>query len=248
MNNRNIFAALPPVTKNLIIINFAIWLMMMLAPASLQDKILHYGGLHFWGASDFNPAQLLTYMFMHSTQSFAHILFNMFTLFMFGITLERVLGSQRYLFYYISCGIGAALVQEIVWQLTWVNILAGWINNSYGSGLVEAKEAIRQAVATGTNIPALNALLTIGASGAIYGVLLAFGMIFPNRPLYLMFVPVPIKAKWMVAGYGVIELLIGLSSANDGVAHFAHLGGMIFGFFMIWYWKRKGTVHGDYFY
>lgn len=248
MNNRNIFAALPPVTKNLIIINFAIWLLMMIAPSGLQEKILHYGGLHFWGASDFNPAQLLTYMFMHSTQSFAHILFNMFTLFMFGITLERVLGSQRYLFYYISCGIGAALVQEIVWQLSWIDILAGWINNSYGSGIYEAKEAIRQAVATGTDIPALNALLTIGASGAIYGVLLAFGMIFPNRPLYLMFVPVPIKAKWMVVGYGAIELLIGISSANDGVAHFAHLGGMIFGFFMIWYWKRKGTVHGDYFY
>lgn len=248
MNNRNIFAALPPVTKHLIIINFAIWLLMMIAPSGLQEKILHYGGLHFWGASDFNPAQLLTYMFMHSTQSFAHILFNMFTLFMFGITLERVLGSQRYLFYYISCGIGAALVQEIVWQLSWTDILAGWINNSYGSGIYEAKEAIRQAVAAGTDIPALNALLTIGASGAIYGVLLAFGMIFPNRPLYLMFVPVPIKAKWMVIGYGAIELLIGISSANDGVAHFAHLGGMIFGFFMIWYWKRKGTVHGDYFY
>lgn len=248
MNNRNIFAALPPVTKNLIIINFAIWLLMMIAPSGLQEKILHYGGLHFWGASDFNPAQLLTYMFMHSTQSFAHILFNMFTLFMFGITLERVLGSQRYLFYYISCGIGAALVQEIVWQLSWTDILAGWINNTYGSGIYEAKEAIRQAVAAGTDIPALNALLTIGASGAIYGVLLAFGMIFPNRPLYLMFVPVPIKAKWMVIGYGAIELLIGISSANDGVAHFAHLGGMIFGFFMIWYWKRKGTVHGDYFY
>ena len=247
MNNRNFLAALPPVTKNLIIIKFAIWLLMMIDPSSLQDKLIHYGGLHFWGASDFNPAQLLTYMFMHSTGSFAHILFNMFTLFMFGITLERVLGSQRYLFYYISCGIGAAVVQEIVWQLTWVDILAGWINSSYGSGINEAKDIIMQAHAMGQNIPVLNSLLTIGASGAIYGVLLAFGMIFPNRPLYLMFVPVPIKAKWMVAGYGVLELLIGLSAANDGVAHFAHLGGMIFGFFMIWYWKKKGVVHGDFY-
>lgn len=173
MNNRNFLAALPPVTKNLIIINFAIWLLMMIAPSSLQDKLIHYGGLHFWGASDFNPAQLLTYMFMHSTGSFAHILFNMFTLFMFGITLERVLGSQRYLFYYISCGIGAAVVQEIVWQLTWVDILAGWINSSYGSGINEAKDIIMQAHAMGQNIPVLNSLLTIGASGAIYGVLLA---------------------------------------------------------------------------
>lgn len=247
MNNRSFFAAIPPVTKNLIIINLAIWLLMMLFPASLQDKMMHYCALHFWGASDFNPAQLLTYMFMHDTRSFAHILFNMFTLFMFGITLERVLGSQRYLFYYISCGIGAALVQEVVWQCSWVSILAGWINGAYGSGLQEAKDMIIQAHAAGQPLPILNSLITIGASGAIYGVLLAFGMIFPNRPLFIMFIPVPIKAKWMVIGYGVLELLIGLSTANDGVAHFAHLGGMLFGFIMIWIWKKKGIVHGDFY-
>lgn len=246
MNQRNLFAAMPPVTKNLIIINVAIWLLMMFIP-SLSEKLTHYCALHFWGASDFNAAQLFTYMFMHDVHSFAHILFNMFTLFMFGITLERVLGSQRFLFYYLSCGIGAALVQEIVWQLTWVDILAGWINSSYGSGIVEARDVILQANALGQPIPILNSLLTVGASGAIYGVLLAFGMIFPNRPLYLMFVPIPIKAKWMVIGYGVLELLIGLSAANDGVAHFAHLGGMLFGFFMIWYWKKKGIVHGDFY-
>jgi len=247
MNPRNIFAALPPVTKNLIIINFLIWLVMMVAPYSFQEKLIHYGALHFWGASDFNPAQLITYMFMHDVRSFAHILFNMFTLFMFGITLERVLGSQRYLFYYLSCGIGAALVQELVWQISWVDIAAGWINQGYGTGIAEAREILHQAQAAGQNIPLLNSFVTLGASGAIYGVLLAFGMIFPNRPLYLMFVPVPIKAKWMVAGYGVIELLMGLSTANDGVAHFAHLGGMIFGFLMIWYWKKKGVVHGDFY-
>lgn len=247
MNPRNILAALPPVTKHLIIINFAIWLVMMVSPHSFQEKIIDFGGLHFWGASDFNPAQLLTYMFMHSVGSFAHILFNMFTLFMFGITLERVLGSQRFLFYYISCGIGAALVQEVVWQLSWMNIAAGWINQAYGSGIVEAKEALQQAVAQGIDIPLLNSFVTIGASGAIYGILLAFGMLFPNRPLYLMFVPIPIKAKWMVLGYGAIEILMGLSTANDGVAHFAHLGGMIFGFLMIWYWKKKGQVHGDFY-
>lgn len=246
MNQRNLFAAMPPVTKNLIIINVAIWLLMMFIP-SLSEKLTHYCALHFWGASDFNAAQLFTYMFMHDVHSFAHILFNMFTLFMFGITLERVLGSQRFIFYYLSCGIGAALVQEIVWQLTWVDILAGWINSSYGSGIVEARDVILQANALGQPIPILNSLLTVGASGAIYGVLLAFGMIFPNRPLYLMFVPIPIKAKWMVIGYGVLELLIGLSAANDGVAHFAHLGGMLFGFFMIWYWKKKGIVHGDFY-
>lgn len=93
-----------------------------------------------------------------------------------------------------------------------------------------------------------NSLVTVGASGAIYGVLLAFGMLFPNRPLYLMFVPVPIKAKWMVLGYGAIELALGISSASDGIAHFAHLGGMIFGVFIIMHWKHKGIIGGNGYY
>lgn len=243
----SIFSNIPPVTKNLIIINFLIWIVMMVLPGSTGEKIIDFGGLHYWQASDFNPVQFFTYMFMHDTRSFAHILFNMFTLFMFGITLERVLGSARYLFYYISCGVGAALIQELVWHFTWEGTLVKWIANGYGTDFETAKAAIDHALAIGQNIPLLNAFVTIGASGAIYGVLLAFGMLFPNRPLYMMFIPVPIKAKWMVLGYGVIELLIGLSNATDGVAHFAHLGGMIFGFLMIYFWKKKGTVHGDFY-
>ncbi len=241
----SIFRNIPPVTKNLIIINFIIWLAMMVLPSRLGIDIVAYAGLHYIKASDFNPAQLFTYMFMHSTRDFAHILFNMFTLFMFGITLERVLGSARFLFYYIACGIGAALIQEVVWAMTWESIFVPMLANINHVDFPEMREAIDQAVAMGQDLPFLNSLVTIGASGAIYGVLLAFGMLFPNRPLYMMFIPVPIKAKWMVIGYGVIELLIGLSQATDGVAHFAHLGGMIFGFLMIYYWKKKGTVHGD---
>ncbi len=178
-------------------------------------------------------------MFMHSTSDFAHILFNMFTLFMFGVTLERVMGAPRFLFYYISCGIGAAIIQELVWACTWEDIFVRSMANFYGVDFPEMRQTISAAVSSGQELTFLNQLQTIGASGAIYGVLLAFGMLFPNMPLYIMFIPVPIKAKWMVIGYGAIELLIGLSSANDGVAHFAHLGGMIFGFIMIWFWKRK---------
>ena len=164
---------------------------------------------------------------------------------MFGITLERVLRSERFLFYYISCGIGAAIVQEIVWGLTMLNELA----NIYKVDPNTMHQALIQAETFGQEIPFFQEVLnknfhTVGASGAIYGVLLAFGMIFPNMPLYIMFIPVPIKAKWMVIGYGAIELLIGLSHASDGVAHFAHLGGMLFGFFMILYWKKKGLFHG----
>lgn len=242
----SIFSNIPPVTKNLIIINFIIWLAMMVLPGRLGVDIMQYGALHYIKAPDFNPAQLLTYMFMHSTTDFAHILFNMFTLFMFGVTLERVLGAPRFLFYYISCGIGAALIQELVWSWTWEDIFVRNMANFYGVDFPEMREAISAAVSSGQELTFLNQLQTIGASGAIYGVLLAFGMLFPDMPLFIMFIPVPIKAKWMVIGYGAIELLIGLSSANDGVAHFAHLGGMIFGFIMIWFWKKKGTLHGGY--
>lgn len=236
------FSNLPPVTKNLIIINFLVWLAGWVLGSRVD--LVALGGLHYFGASDFNPVQLVTYMFLHSQHDLSHILFNMFTLFMFGITLERVLGSARFLFYYMSCGIGAALVQELVWSWTWMDIFTRGIANLNHISFDQARELIVQARNAGMDLPFLNQLVTVGASGAIYGVLLAFGMLFPNMPLFIMFIPVPIKAKWMVLGYGAIELLIGLSNANDGVAHFAHLGGMIFGFFMIWYWKRKGLLHG----
>ncbi len=242
-NGGSFFGVIPPVTKNLIIINALIWLAMMVLPNRLGIDFVRYGGLHYITAPDFNVVQVISYMFMHSTQGIAHLFFNMFTLFMFGITLERVLGSPRYLFYYISCGIGAAIVQEIVWAFTWQDIFVKPLANLNGTTFDAMREAIASATAQGLELPFLNQLLTVGASGAIYGVLLAFGMIFPNMPLYIMFIPVPVKAKWMVIGYGAIELLIGLSHATDGVAHFAHLGGMIFGFIMILIWKRQGIIH-----
>lgn len=243
---------MPPVTKNLIIINFIVWFAMLVLQSKLD--LMRYGALHYITAPDFNPIQLVTYMFMHSTSNFAHILFNMFTLFMFGITLERVLGSSKFLFYYLSCGIGAALVQEGVWALTWEGDAVKALANLYNVDYPEMREVINSVLSGASignvreNIYAFqNFMMTIGASGAVYGVLLAFGMIFPNRELYMMFIPIPIKAKWMVIGYGLIELLIGLSSPGSTVAHFAHLGGMVFGFIMIWYWKKKGIIHGGYY-
>lgn len=234
------FRNIPPVTKNLIIINLIVWLAMFVLPGRLGFSIESFGGLHYLGAPDFNPLQLFTYMFMHDTRGLAHVVFNMFTLFMFGVTLERVLGSKRFLFFYVSCGIGAALVQELVWYFTWPGIFAPSLAQLNNVTVDVMKDYLVAQSAMPEVQSLLNQLVTIGASGAIYGVLLAFGMLFPNVPLYIMFIPVPIKAKWMVLGYGVIELLIGMSHASDGVAHFAHLGGMIFGFLIIYYWKKKG--------
>ncbi len=247
-NGRSFFSSMPPVTKNLIIINVIIWVAMMLLPSRID--LVKYCGLHYFTVADFNVAQLFTYMFLHSGQSMAHLFFNMFALFMFGVTLERVLGSGRFLFYYISCGVGAALVQEGVWALMVDNIVNKNLEMTVATFAHANRLTMEQAyqMIPASQIDAFkemvaNSMVTIGASGAVYGVLLAFGMLFPNLPLYLMFIPIPIKAKWMVIGYGVIELALGMSAANDGVAHFAHLGGMLFGVFMILYWKHKGIVN-----
>ncbi len=237
------FSSIPVVTKNLIIINFIVWL----ATAVFSSRIDLRGlaGLHYIESGDFNPAQLITYMFLHA--DFTHLFFNMFALFMFGITLERVLGAKRFLFYYISCGIGAAIIQEITWYFTWESIFIMPLANLNGLTYDQMAQIISQKMLMGEDLPFLNQLLTVGASGAVYGILLAFGMIFPNQPIYMMFIPVPIKAKYFVIGYGAIELLYGFGMANDGVAHFAHLGGMLFGLLMILYWKRKGLFNGGYY-
>ena len=172
-----------------------------------------------------------------------HLLFNMLTLFMFGIVLEYTLGSKRFLLFYLTCGVGAALIQEAVWSFTLTDVIVDNLArlNNVGSAEMLAFLKLHPDVIENN----YNFFSTVGASGSIYGVLLAFGMLFPNRPLYFMFIPVPIKAKYMVVGWIVLELLFGMGGVNDGIAHFAHLGGMIFGFLMIWYWMKKGIVHRE---
>lgn len=237
----NIVRSIPPVTKNLIIINFLVWLAMLVMPHTLGNWAMHYCALHYVMATDFNAAQLFTYMFVHG--GFTHLLFNMFTLYMFGRAIEDVMGSARFLFFYIACGVGAAIIQEGVWALT----LPDLITTEMARINFAPVEEIRLYLAANPEIMAgsLNVFTTVGASGAIYGVLMAFAMLFPNMPMYLYFIPIPVKAKWMVTGFIVLELLIGLSSANDGIAHFAHLGGILVGFIMVYIWKKRNIIHGS---
>ena len=151
---------------------------------------------------------------------------------MFGRTIEAVWGSRLFLIFYITTGLGAGLIQELTWFVT------------LHEGIAEAEAAlgVRQ-----TSVM-LNHIITIGASGAVFGILLAFGMMFPNAELFLMFIPIPIKAKYFVVGYGVIELLLGIrSSSGDNVAHFAHLGGMLFGLILILYWRKKGRGNNGFY-
>ena len=246
----NFFKEIPPVTKNLIIVNLIIWLAMVLFPSQIGYFINNRLGLHYIGASLFNPAQLITYMFVHSTDNFLHIFFNMFTLWMFGRILEQVWGSQRFFIFYMICGMGAGLIQEGVWALTWQNEYISAIAPQNGLTYEHMKDYVEAALAQGDQ-PRINAMgqfqnmmLVVGASGAIYGLLLGFAFVFPNMPLYLFFIPVPIKAKYMVIGYGVIEFFLGVGGAQSTVAHFAHLGGMLFGLILLLYWKKKGTLGG----
>ena len=216
---------MPPVTKNLLIINVLFFLGRYVASLygiDLDDVL----GLHFVLASHFHLYQVFTYMFMHA--SWAHIFFNMFAVWMFGVAIENAMGSRRYLLYYLTCGLGAAMTQEVV----------QFVQYAYNG--LDAYEQIRTAGAVMAMGDYLNLWTTVGASGAVYGILLAFGMTFPDNRIFIFPLPVPIKAKYFVAGYAVIELLSGFGSSNDGVAHFAHLGGMLFGLLLLLYWRNGG--------
>lgn len=222
---------MPPVTKNLLIINVLCFLATYVVSLHKVD-LNSLMGLHFFMADNFSPYQLLTYMFMHG--NLEHIFFNMFAVWMFGRIIEQVMGSKRFLFYYLACGIGAGVIQELVQWVHYMN-LAHTDVARYGSELVYGKYVIQHGLAVDINM-----WNTVGASGAVYGILLAFGMIFPNEKMFIFPIPVPIKAKLFVIGYAIIELF--LTGSNDGVAHYAHLGGMLVGFIILLMWKDGG--HG----
>lgn len=222
---------MPPVTKNLLIINVlffaARWAASLPAYGIDLDDVL---GLHFFLASHFYFYQIFTYMFMHA--SFSHLFFNMFAVWMFGRIMEQTMGSKRFLFYYLTCGLGAGLMQELV---------------QYANYWIEGLNAYEQVNLGGIIVPMgefLNRWTTVGASGAVYGILLSFGMTFPNERMFIFPLPVPIKAKYFVVGYAVIELLSAFGRPGDGVAHFAHLGGMLVGLMLLLYWRNGGGRNG----
>lgn len=261
------FNILPPGVKNLLIINilafFATFVFLKTGRADLTELF----GLHFPGATNFHVWQFVTYMFMHA--NFSHIFFNMFALWMFGAAVENTWGTKRFLIYYFITGLGAALVHYLITffqihpMLTLLNQFLDSPSLETYRYLAENAKDIRfhdmlsnnlmvlqqnpgsldEIVSITANAKAqyLDSFNIIGASGAVYGVLLAFGMLFPNDYIYLYFM-LPIKAKWFVVIYGVIELVTGLST-SDGIAHFAHLGGMIFGLIVILLWRRNERNH-----
>ena len=215
---------IPPVTRNILIINVICFLMQEVLKLQGID-VTDWLGLHFVLAENFNVFQLFSYMFLHG--GFTHLFFNMFSLWMFGGLIERTLGTKRFLLYYFVCGLGAGICQEI-WQMSQF-----YIENMSFYSFVKGTDGSLMPMTT-----YLNRWTTIGASGACYGVLLAFGMLYPNERIMLLLPPIPMKAKYFVAGYAAIELFSAYSS-NDNIAHLAHLGGMLFGWLLLVYWKRK---------
>lgn len=226
-NSGGFLGFIPPVTRNLIIINT-----LILIITSFSKNFMYETFALFYPASPFfHWWQPVTHMFMHG--GFGHLFFNMFTLYMFGSVLERVWGGKKYLLFYMVTGLGAALLHtgvEWLQTLHWQHI----IHTGDPSAAIAATQSMRAMLTTPT----------VGASGAIYGLLLGYAMLFPDSVMTLIFPPISMKAKWFVLVFAVIELLMGVLG-SDGVAHFAHLGGMLFGFILIRIWRKSHKMYSQ---
>ena len=237
------FIHLPEVVKNLLIINGLFFLATITLDSMGFDMYLFFG-LHQFQSPDFMPHQLITHLFMHG--NFTHLFFNMFALWMFGKVLENVWGGKKFLIYYMITGLGAAAIHLGVSQYEIMSLQAQINSNDLNTILNEGGSILTGGQNyTNPIMGKLNLLIhtpTVGASGAVFGVLLAFGMLFPNALLYI-YLAIPIKAKYFVILYGLLELYAGISNnPADNVAHFAHLGGMIFGFLLIKYWRKNSNT------
>jgi membrane associated rhomboid family serine protease len=258
------FQVLPMVVKNLIIINVLVFLLQNLLTMRGIINVDDYFALHSWQSAKFRWWQMFTHMFMHG--SIAHIFFNMFALWMFGRILENVWGPRRFLVFYLVCGLGAALCHLGVLSFEFTRFYNAFMDyqqhpslNAFLDFIDRHKVPVDKSSLSpwyaDPDSPArirdsvsflykyyneITDQATVGASGAVFGLLFAFGYLFPNTELFLYFIPIPIKAKWFVTGYALLELFQGIeNSAGDNIAHFAHLGGLLFAFILLRIWRSK---------
>lgn len=241
MNNSNAFSALPTVVKNLLIMNGVFFLGSM-----VFDQAPRFFGVYYPDSPFFRVWQIFTYMFMHA--DLAHIFFNMFALFMFGPVLEQILGSKRFLQFYLITGLGALFLQYGVQAIEIFNATGTIAPGRYVQFNMLEEKVYTYNAAIGQEalglIGSIYITPMVGASGAIFGLLLAFGYLFPDTKLMLLFFPVPVKAKYFIPVLILIELFLGVSRvAGTSIAHFAHIGGALFGFLLIKFWKIKRPTH-----
>lgn len=215
-NGNNFISQIPTVTKNLVAIN----ILMFIATLVNENFMVANFAMFYPASPFFKPWQILTHMFMHD--GFWHVFFNMYSLLMFGSILERSLGTKKYLIFYFVTGLGAVALHTGVEWLQARVFIANGIATAYQQLLITP---------------------TLGASGAIYGVLIGFAMLYPQARLTLIFPPIPMTAKWLVIIFAAIELFSGINGIQDGVAHFAHLGGMLFGWLLIRWWRKHGKLY-----
>jgi len=252
--------SIPPVVKNLLAINIVLSLATFVLPGisakfGFKVDLTDILGMHYWESSKFNPAQLLTYAFMHA--GFFHILFNMLGVFMFGRILENLWGPKKFLIYYLFTALGAAIVQQLFWTFEYhsvVTALHGAANSGSIEGLLPFENILRQNLGFG-DLKAfdslglielkdmfVNSLITVGASGSVLGMVLAFGWLFPQQTIYIYFFPV--KARLAVVIFTIMELSLGVAQFSfDSIAHFAHLGGMLFGTILLLIWRNNHTLY-----
>ena len=237
--SRGLFG-MPPIVKNIIYINILMLLAYYAAGSVFQIDLNRVLGLYFVKSDQFQPYQLITHMFMHG--SITHLFFNMFALYMFGQILEQVWGPKRFLTYYLVTGLGAMVIHESVLAFQYYKVISSVspeiVQDILDNGL---RYTLDQKAYVDPSARELQSLLytpTVGASGAVFGVLLAFGVLFPNTQLMLLFPPIPIRAKYFVMGYAGIELYLAVTQPGSSIAHAAHIGGMIFGYILLRIWKK----------
>lgn len=229
-----------PVVKNIILINIVMFVAYWIGVKAFDINLNSVLGIYFPKSDSFKPIQIISHMFMH--YNFMHILFNMYALYIFGQALENVWGPKRFLIYYMVCGLGAILMHESVIAYEYSRLAQALSPEQVQTVIREGTSVLNEGIGFGN--AAMNSLLvllntpTIGASGAVFGVLLAFGVLFPNTQLMIIFPPIPIRAKYFVLIYGVLELILAFSQPGSNIAHFAHLGGMLFGYLLIVYWRK----------
>lgn len=240
------FRNLPPVTKNLLILNVMFYIISLVLASNginMNQKL----GSHYFNSILFEPYQIVTHMFMHSLTDFFHILFNMMLLVMFGAHLEKIWGAKRYFIFYVACGLGALVLYNSigVWQIMELKdalIADGFditvLNNKMLSGPFEYAIHSDQSEYLVNSYVGMNYSTIAGASGAIFGLLAGFGMLFPNTPLQLLFIPVPIKAKYLIGGYLAFEVYNSIFKQGGDIAHLAHVGGAVVGIIFILVWRR----------
>lgn len=253
------FSNIPPITKNLLLINITLYVVSMVLLNSGID-LFHLLSGRYINSIFFEPYSIVTHMFMHSSHGIGHIFFNMFALFMFGSHLERIWGGKRFFIFYIASGLGAFLLYNGigVYQIYQIKneLLAGDILQSHGfqslaefhakmmdnaeSGMVFIPEAIGETLA---RYQELNMSSLVGASGAIFGLLAGFVILFPNTELQLLFIPFPVKAKYLIGGYIAFEVYNSIYSSGDSIAHLAHVGGAIVGALFVFYWRKKDRTN-----